>query len=103
MRNQRSHKRLTGFGWHNANTDVKAKFTKGVFYLGIVAAIGGVLGLASVIAPPAAPAWRSIGAIQPRLSPAGASIAFSYQCSIWSIPGHGGLILRLLTPARRGS
>ena len=100
MRNQRSHKRLTGFGWHNANTDVKAKFTKGVFYLGIVAAIGGVLGLASVIAPPAAPAWRSIGAIQPRLSPDGASIVFSYQGAIWRIPREGGVMRRLTTQAR---
>src|SRR5213593_2529218 len=79
--------------------DVKAKCTKGVFYLGFVAAIGGVLGLPSVIAPPA-PAWRSIGAIQPRLSPDGASIVFAYQGAIWRIPREGGVMRRLTTQAR---
>ena len=76
------------------------KYTKVVFYLGIVAAVGGVFGLASVIAPPPAPAWRSLGAIQPRLSPDGASIAFAYQGAIWRIPREGGVMRRLTTQAR---
>jgi Tol biopolymer transport system component len=75
-------------------------YTKIVFYLGIVAAVGGVFGLASVIAPPPAPAWRSLGAIQPRLSPDGASIAFAYQGAIWRIPREGGVMRRLTTQAR---
>src|SRR5262245_23191978 len=79
---------------------MKAKYRNGILYLGIVAAVGGVLGLASVIAPPAAPARRSIGAIQPRLSPDGASIAFAYQGAIWRIPREGGVMRRLTTQAR---
>jgi Tol biopolymer transport system component len=75
-------------------------YTKIVFYLGIVAAVGGVFGLASVIAPPPSPAWRSLGAIQPRLSPDGASIAFAYQGAIWRIPREGGVMRRLTTQAR---
>jgi len=41
---------------------------------------------------------RSIGAIHPRLSPDGQTIAFSYQGEIWTSPRAGGT-MTLLTPS----
>jgi len=38
---------------------------------------------------------RAIGALQPRLSPDGNSIAFSYQGAIWTMPAAGGAMKRL--------
>jgi hypothetical protein len=43
--------------------------------------------------------WRALGAIQPRLSPDGASIAVSYQGSIWRLPREGGPLRRLTAAA----
>ena len=80
--------------------DLNAKYTTRVLYLAFVAAVSGVLALASVIEPPATPPLRSIGAIQPQLSPDGASIAFAYQGAIWRIPREGGVMRRLTTQAR---
>lgn len=40
---------------------------------------------------------RALGAIQPRLSPDGATLAFSYQGAIWTAPRSGGT-MTLLTP-----
>jgi Tol biopolymer transport system component len=42
---------------------------------------------------------KAIGAIQPRLSPDGATVAFSYQGEIWSCPRGGGA-MTLLTPSQ---
>jgi hypothetical protein len=38
---------------------------------------------------------RAIGALQPRLAPAGDRVAFSYQGAIWVMPAAGGLMTRL--------
>ncbi|MBM4075865.1 MAG: hypothetical protein FJ267_09500, partial [Planctomycetes bacterium] len=38
---------------------------------------------------------RSLGAIQPRISPDGKSIVASYQGSIWTVPTTGGVMTRL--------
>lgn len=38
---------------------------------------------------------RAIGAIQPRISPDGSRIAFSYQGAIWTVPTKGGVMTRL--------
>lgn len=38
---------------------------------------------------------RAIGAIQPRISPGGESISFSYQGAIWRLPRDGGEMRRL--------
>src|SRR6516164_3248346 len=42
---------------------------------------------------------KALGAIQPRLSPDGGSIAFSYQGEIWTGPRAGGTMTRL-TPSQ---
>jgi len=47
--------------------------------------------------PPATPLPKALGAIQPRLSPDGATLAFSYQGEIWTGPRAGGA-MTLLTP-----
>src|SRR5262249_2699202 len=38
---------------------------------------------------------RAIGAVQPRLSPDGKDVIFSYQGSIWRMPVEGGVMRRL--------
>src|SRR5947209_8540406 len=47
--------------------------------------------------PPPAKLPAAIGAIQPRLSPDGASVAFSYQGGIWVVPRTGGTMTLLST------
>src|SRR5437899_782494 len=42
---------------------------------------------------------KALGAIQPRLSPDGGTIAFSYQGEIWTCPRTGGT-LTLLMPSQ---
>src|SRR5262245_57503125 len=42
---------------------------------------------------------KALGAIQPRLSPDGSTIAFSYQGEIWTGPRTGGT-MTLLTPSQ---
>ena len=42
---------------------------------------------------------KALGAIQPRLSPDGGSVAFSYQGEIWTGPRAGGT-MTLLTPSQ---
>src|SRR6185295_2536445 len=69
-------------------------------YLGMLASVGGVLGVSAAggLRPqvqPAAKTWRAIGAMQPRLSPDGESIAFACQCALWRIPRAGGVMRRL--------
>jgi hypothetical protein len=69
-------------------------------YLGILIGMAAVLGV-SALRPGTAPgAWRSIGGIQPRLSPDGESIAFAYQGAIWRMPRAGGVMRRLTSDAR---
>jgi TolB protein len=41
------------------------------------------------------PSLRAVGAMQPRLSPDGKDIAFSYHGAIWRIPAEGGVMRRL--------
>src|SRR5262249_47553581 len=48
--------------------------------------------------PPAVKLPKALGAIQPRLSPDGSTIAFSYQGEIWTAPRIGGT-MTLLTPS----
>jgi hypothetical protein len=48
---------------------------------------------------PAVKLPRAIGAIQPRLSPDGSTVAFSYQGEIWTSPRAGGT-MTLLTPSQ---
>ena len=40
-------------------------------------------------------ALRAIGALQPRLSPDGERVVFSYQGAIWVMPAGGGVMKRL--------
>ncbi|MBI3855134.1 MAG: PD40 domain-containing protein, partial [Planctomycetes bacterium] len=42
-------------------------------------------------------AWRAVGALQPRLSPDGETIAFAFQGAIWRMPRTGGVMRRLTT------
>jgi hypothetical protein len=71
-------------------------------YLGILAVTVGLLGASASthLLRPAAPSWRAIGGIQPRLSPDGESIAFAYQGAIWRMPRAGGVMRRLTSDAR---
>src|SRR5262245_34270169 len=47
--------------------------------------------------PATEPVLRAIGALQPRLAPAGDRVAFSYQGAIWVMPAAGGEMKRLTT------
>jgi tricorn protease len=40
-------------------------------------------------------ARRAVGALQPRLAPAGDRVAFSYQGAVWVLPAGGGAMTRL--------
>src|SRR5262245_18429609 len=77
-------------------------------YRGLIAALGTVLILLPVLIwsrggqpverPSAAKLPRALGAIHPRLSPDGRTLAFSYQGEIWTGPRGGGP-MTLLTPS----
>jgi TolB protein len=58
------------------------------------------LGALSATRPPVRGSWRATGAIQPRLSPDGATVAVSYQGAIWRLPRDGGVMRRLTSDAR---
>ena len=53
----------------------------------------------SLPGPPAEPepasALRAVGALHPRLAPAGDRVAFSYQGAVWVLPAGGGAMTRL--------
>ena len=56
----------------------------------------GVVWLTNPTGQESSPAsWRAIGAIDPRISPTGNSIVFSYQGAIWRIGREGGIMTRL--------
>src|SRR5262245_4230507 len=63
--------------------------------LALLAAAGlpGPLEAGAADGPPAA--WRALGAIQPRISPDGGTIALSYLGAIWTVPRAGGALRRL--------
>lgn len=61
-------------------------------YLAVLLAVAAFCGFSSL---QGGRSWRAIGAVQPRLSPDGASIAFAYQGAIWRAPREGGLMRRL--------
>ncbi len=61
-------------------------------YLGILLAVAAFCGFSAV---QGGRSWRAIGAVQSRISPDGASIAFAYQGAIWRVPRDGGLMRRL--------
>jgi hypothetical protein len=78
-------------------------------YRRLIAALGTVLLLLPVLIwsrgarpveqQPRALLPKALGAIQPRLSPDGSTIAFSYQGEIWTSPRTGGT-MTLLTPSQ---
>jgi hypothetical protein len=49
--------------------------------------------------PPPEPPRRAVGALHPRLAPAGDRVAFSYQGAVWVMPATGGVMTRLTTGA----
>src|SRR4051794_40312772 len=75
----------------------------------LIATLGTVLILFSVLLwsrgdklverPAAAKLPKALGAIQPRMSSDGSTIAFSYQGEIWTSPRTGGT-MTLLTPGQ---
>lgn len=67
-------------------------------YLAVLIATAGLLGVSSIPRPALRPAFaplRAIGALQPVISPDGATIAFACQGAIWRIPRAGGVMKRL--------
>jgi TolB protein len=73
-------------------------------YLAFVAAAAGLLGFSATgtvqsRVDVAGAASRAIGAIQPKISPDGESIAVAYQGAIWRLPRAGGVMRRLTTDA----
>lgn len=59
-------------------------------------ALVGLMAAVQRMTPQIAPAIsQTIGAIQPRVSPDGQSIAVSYQGAIWTVPRAGGAMTRL--------
>jgi TolB protein len=66
-------------------------------YLAILGAAMFLLGVSAFrgqVQPPVK-TWRAIGALQPRLSPDGESIAFAWQGALWRVPRAGGVMRRL--------
>ncbi len=56
----------------------------------------GLVWIANPSGQEAGPAsWRAIGAIDPRISPTGKAIVFSYQGALWQIGREGGTMTRL--------
>lgn len=56
----------------------------------------GVAWLTNAVGQEPGPAsWRAIGAIDPRISPTGQTIVFSYQGAIWRIDREAGIMTRL--------
>lgn len=45
--------------------------------------------------PASESAFRAVGALHPRLAPAGDRVAFSYQGAVWVLPAVGGVMTRL--------
>jgi TolB protein len=68
-------------------------------YLALVAGAAALGALSAVRSPESGP-WRATGAIQPRLSPDGATVAVSYQGALWRLPRDGGVMRRLTSGAR---
>src|SRR5262245_753861 len=78
-------------------------------YRRLIAALGSVLVLLPALIwsrgdrpvqrPTKARLPKALGAIQPRLSPDGSTVAFSYQGEIWTGPRAGGA-MTLLTPSQ---
>jgi len=68
-----------------------------LLFVSILAAVAhGVLWLTNSAGHEAGSAsWRAIGAIDPRISPTGKAIVFSYQGAIWRIGREGGVMTRL--------
>ena len=71
----------------------------------VVVTTGMLAGLLAAVQRPelareiAAPATNAIGAIQPRVSPDGQTIAVSYQGALWTLPRAGGVMTRLTNDA----
>jgi TolB protein len=75
---------------------VLRRFIPLVFVSSLAAIAYGVAWLTSPIGQEAGGGpWRAIGAIDPRISPLGRAIAFSYQGAIWKIDREGGAMTRL--------
>ena len=67
-----------------------------VLCLVTILALVGLMAAVQRMPPQIAPAIsQTIGAIQPRVSPDGQSIAVSYQGAIWTVPRAGGAMTRL--------
>jgi Tol biopolymer transport system component len=69
-------------------------------YLGILLATLGLAAAGSLSVRSGPSSWRAIGAIQPKLSPDGESIAMAYQGAIWRLARNGGVMRRLTSDAR---
>jgi hypothetical protein len=61
----------------------------------VVAVLGARQGAGPAGEPALAKPLRAFGGLQPRISPDGSTIAFSYQGSIWRMPRAGGTMTRL--------
>jgi hypothetical protein len=69
---------------------------KFVLCLVTILGLSGLLAATRLAPPQATPLVRqSLGAIQPRISPDGQTIAVSYQGGIWTLPRAGGAMTRL--------
>jgi TolB protein len=67
-----------------------------LFVSTLAAVTYGVVWLTNPTGQEAGPAsWRAIGAIDPRISPTGRAIVFSYQGAIWRIGREGGVMTQL--------
>lgn len=61
-----------------------------------ILALAGLLAAVQRVPPPIAPRLsQALGAVQPRISPDGQTIAVSYQGAIWTVPRTGGAMTRL--------
>jgi TolB protein len=65
-----------------------------------IAILAAALAICGLSAIPRGASWRATGAIQPRLSPDGSTVAVSYQGAIWRLPRDGGVMKRLTSDAR---
>src|SRR5258705_5551608 len=94
MKENQANQRITGPGRKRGR--ILHRLIPLLFVSTLAAVTYGVVWVMNPTGQEAGPAsWRAIGAIDPRISPTGRAIAFSYQGTLWRIGREAGTMTRL--------